>query len=197
MSFNEKLKSFGMTNMLMENDLDKIERKYDVKLRDSSKTSEVINDIEETYFPQFPKALRDEAAYMAKNYELFYCLEKTIRTQISELLTDQFGEEWWNDKVVPQHIVGDVKNRIQREREAGITPRSFEPLDYTNFGELGEIIKKNWGIFASVFNNKKAVEKIMFNLNTLRNPIAHCSNLAEDEKLRLELSLRDWFRLGE
>lgn len=132
-----------------------------------------------------------------KNYELFYCLEKTIRTQISELLTDQFGEEWWNDKVVPQHIVGDVKNRIQREREAGITPRSFEPLDYTNFGELGEIIKKNWGIFASVFNNKKAVEKIMFNLNTLRNPIAHCSNLAEDEKLRLELSLRDWFRLGE
>lgn len=66
MSFNEKLKSFGMTNMLMENDLDKIERKYDVKLRDSSKTSEVINDIEETYFPQFPKALRDEAAYMAK-----------------------------------------------------------------------------------------------------------------------------------
>lgn len=197
MSFNEKLKSFGMTNMLMENDLDKIERKYDVKLRDSSKTSEVINEIEETYFPQFPKALRDEAAYMAKNYELFYCLEKTIRTQISELLTDQFGEEWWNDKVVPQHIVGDVKNRIQREREAGITPRSFEPLDYTNFGELGEIIKKNWGIFASVFNNKKAVEKIMFNLNTLRNPIAHCSNLAEDEKLRLELSLRDWFRLGE
>lgn len=55
----------------------------------------------------------------------------------------------------------------------------------------------NWQLFASVFNNLKAVEKIMFNLNTLRNPIAHCSMLAEDEKLRLELSLRDWFRLAE
>jgi hypothetical protein len=55
----------------------------------------------------------------------------------------------------------------------------------------------NWAIFASVFNNIKAVEKIMFNLNTLRNPIAHCSVLAEDEVLRLELSLRDWFRLAE
>jgi hypothetical protein len=86
---------------------------------------------------------------------------------------------------------------MQREREAGITPRSFDPLDYTNFGELGEIIKKNWSIFASIFNNVKAVEKVMFNLNTLRNPIAHCSLLAEDEKLRLELSLRDWFRLTE
>lgn len=197
MPFKEKLKSFGMTNMLMENDLDKIERKYDITLRERPRTTETATDIEETYFPQFAKALREEAAYMAKNYELFYCLEKTIRTQISELLTDQFGEDWWNDNAVPQHIVGEVKNRTQRERDAGITPRSLEPLDYTNFGELGEIIKKNWGIFASVFNNKKAVEKIMFNLNTLRNPIAHCSNLAEDERLRLELSLRDWFRLGE
>ena len=90
-----------------------------------------------------------------------------------------------------------MKKRIQREREAGITPRSLEPLDYTNFGELGEIIKKNWSLFASVFSNMKAVERVMSNLNTLRNPIAHCSMLAEDEKLRLELSLRDWFRLGD
>ena len=73
----------------------------------------------------------------------------------------------------------------------------MEQLDYTNFGGLGEIIKKNWELFASVFSNIRAVEKVMSNLNTLRNPIAHCSMLAEDEKLRLELSLRDWFRLGE
>ncbi len=117
--------------------------------------------------------------------------------KISSLLEDIYGEEWWNKSVVPQHIVGEVKKRIQREREAGITPRSLEPLDYTNFGELGEIIKNNWSLFASVFSNMKAVERVMSNLNTLRNPIAHCSMLAEDEKLRLELSLRDWFRLGE
>lgn len=134
---------------------------------------------------------------MAKSYELFYCLEKTIRNQISDLLEAHKGADWWNDVVVPQHIIGEVKKRIQREQESAITPRSMEPLDYTNFGELGEIIKANWAIFASIFNNIKAVEKVMFNLNSLRNPIAHCSLLAEDEKLRLELSLRDWFRLVE
>jgi hypothetical protein len=107
------------------------------------------------------------------------------------------GESWWNDSVIPQHIFGEVKKRIQREQESAITPRSYEPLDYTNFGELGEIIRANWQIFQSIFNNSKAVDKVMFNLNSLRNPIAHCSLLAEDEKLRLELSLRDWFRLGE
>lgn len=197
MSFEDKVKSFGMTNMLIETDLDKIEYQYDVELREWSETNGQAKDIERIYVPQFEEGLRREARYMAKNYELFYCLEKTIRLQISELLESTEGTDWWNDSVVPQNIVGEVKKRMKREREAGITPRSFDPLDYTNFGELGEIIKKNWSVFASILNNMKAVEKVMFNLNTLRNPIAHCSQLAEDEKLRLELSLRDWFRLTE
>lgn len=197
MSFEDKVKSFGMTNMLVETDLDSIEKKFNISLREPEVMSGELRDIEQTYFPQFDEDLRKEAAYMARNYELFYCLEKTIRSQISELLESVEGEGWWNENVVPQHIVGEVKKRTLREREAGITPRSTEPLDYTNFGELGEIIKKNWALFASIFNNMKAVEKVMFNLNSLRNPIAHCSMLAEDEKLRLELSLRDWFRLGE
>lgn len=196
MAFEEKVKSFGMTNMLIESEIDQLERKLDIKLR-STNREENQNDIEKAYFPQFAEALRLEAAEMARSYELFYCLEKTIRMQITELLELTHGENWWNDKVVPQQIFLDVRKRIQRERESGITPRSSDQLDYTNFGELGEIIKSNWQIFASIFNNIKAVEKIMFNLNSLRNPIAHCSVLAEDEKLRLELSLRDWFRLTE
>lgn len=197
MAFEEKVKSFGMTNMLIESEIDQLERKLDIKLRNSTSKEESQNDIEKAYFPQFAEALRLEAAEMARSYELFYCLEKTIRLQITELLELTHGEKWWNDKVIPQQIFIEVKKRIQRERESGITPRSSDELDYTNFGELGEIIKSNWQIFASIFNNIKAVEKIMFNLNSLRNPIAHCSVLAEDEKLRLDLSLRDWFRLTE
>lgn len=196
MTIKQQIKSFGMTNLLIESDLDIIEKTYGIGLRGEGNSGDVT-DIEEMYMPQFESKLRQEASYMAKNYELFYCLEKTIRQQISELLEASEGEDWWNNSVVPQQIVGDVKNRMKREREAGITPRSLEPLDFTNFGELGEIIKKNWVVFASIFSNIKAVEKVMFNLNTLRNPIAHCSMLAEDEVLRLELGLRDWFRLGE
>ena len=30
---------------------------------------------------------------------------------------------------------------------------------------------------------------------TLRGPIAHCSMLAEDEIVRLKLTVKDWFRL--
>jgi hypothetical protein len=62
---------------------------------------------------------------------------------------------------------------------------------------VSEIIKTNWDVFGDLFNSPKAVERVMSNLNTLRGPIAHCSPLAEDEIVRLRLSVRDWFRLME
>jgi hypothetical protein len=76
-----------------------------------------------------------------------------------------------------------------------MTVRSSDPIDFTTFGELGEIIKSNWDVFGAMFNSIRALEKVLANLNTLRGPIAHCSPLAEDEVLRLQLSVRDWFRL--
>jgi Swt1-like HEPN len=68
-------------------------------------------------------------------------------------------------------------------------------LDYTTFGELSQIIENNWDLFGAILSNVKAVKRVMANLNTLRGPIAHCSPLAEDEVVRLQLSVRDWFRL--
>lgn len=74
----------------------------------------------------------------------------------------------------------------------------MDELDYTTFGELSDLIQTNWDIFGgSLFTSKRAVQKVMASLNALRNPIAHCCPLAEDEKLRLQLTVRDWFRLME
>ena len=39
------------------------------------------------------------------------------------------------------------------------------------------------------------LENVLSRLNALRGPIAHCSILAEDEIVKLNLSVRDWFRL--
>jgi hypothetical protein len=86
---------------------------------------------------------------------------------------------------------------MKKEIDAGVTPRSQEPIDFTNFGELGELIKSNWDVFGGVFKSQRAVESVMSRLNTLRGPIAHCCPLSEDEVVRLQLSVRDWFRLME
>ncbi len=185
------LKSFVMANMLLESELDSVEKRYQIDLNRRKKNQ----NVEGTYFPQFSADLRAEAKKMAQYYEIFYCLERTIRELIIDVFEASAEENWW-DNCVPEEVRKNVSKSIKKEKESAITPRSDNPIDYTTFGELGEIIKSNWSLFGgSIFQDIKAVEKVMSNLNSLRNPIAHCTPLAEDEVMRLELSLRDWFRI--
>lgn len=188
------IKLFGMTNQLVVHDLSLIEDKYQLSL---GHAKENADDRDQKYYPQFDEHIRKEAASMARHYEIFYCLEKSIRSFVSEMLQAEEAANWWDSGRIPQKIHQDVSARMMRELDAGITRRSDFPIDYTNFGELSEIIKANWDVFGSVLNSQKAVERVMGNLNTIRNPIAHCSLMADDEIIRLQLSMRDWFRLME
>ena len=133
---------------------------------------------------------------MAEHYEIFYNLEKSIRDLVCERLTAEHGALWW-DKCVPDPVKTNVNANIERERDSGVTVRSTEKIDYTTFGELGEIVRHNWQTFSDTFNSQKAFTKVMTSLNILRGPIAHCCPLAEDEVARLQLTLKDWFRLME
>jgi len=186
----DKIKLFGMSYLLAERDLDKVEQKFKLELQ-----REVIEDKDEVYYPQFTQNFRQEALEMGKHYELFYCLEKSIRHLIADTLESGHGENWW-ETTVPENIKNNVKGNIKKEMDSGITLRSEEEIDYTTFGELGEIVKTCWNSFP-MFSSQKAFSKIMTNLNTLRSPIAHCCILAEDEVVRLKLTVRDWFRLME
>lgn len=186
------VKLFGVTNQIAELDLKRIEDKFKIDLGRNKKVVRKDN----VYYPQFDLAVRNEATQMAKNYEIFYCLEKTIRKMVSETMTDANGEDWWDSKV-PQAIKDEVKKRKKQEGDAGVTIRSEDEIDYTTFGELSIIIKSNADAFRDIFTNPNGIDRVMSNLNTLRAPIAHCSKLAEDEEVRLQLSVRDWYRLME
>jgi hypothetical protein len=188
------IKLFGMTNQLIEADLLSVEKRFDLDLGHGPRIPEEKDAV---YYPQFDRVIRDEAAVMAAHYEIFYCLEKSIRNLITDKMKDAEGTNWWASTRINQNLQHEVKKRIQRDIDSGTTPRSTAPLDFATFGELSVIICGNWDIFGDLLNSQRAVEKVMASLNTLRGPIAHCSPLAEDEVLRLELSVRDWFRLME
>lgn len=193
-TLEEQIKLFGMSNQLLENDLDRIERELSIDLdRGHQKSLEKDQD----YYPQIDQKIRQEAASMSRHYEIFYSLEKSIRSLISDTLEAAEPTGWWESGRVLPKIKSDAEGRMKKEVDSGVTPRSIDPIDFTNFGELGEIIKNNWNVFGAIFNSPKAVERVMANLNTLRGPIAHCSPLAEDEVVRLQLSVRDWYRLME
>lgn len=193
-SFEDLFKLFGISNQLLENDLDRVEREMGINLaRGHQKTLEKDQD----YYPQIERDIRQDASAMSLQYEVFYSLEKSIRRLIAETLAAALPGDWWASECVPTQVKTVAERRMKQEIDSGVTPRSSEPIDFTTFGELGEIIKSNWDIFGGIFNSEKAVERVMTNLNTLRGPIAHCGVLAEDEVVRLQLSVRDWFRLME
>lgn len=192
MSASDVLKVFQLNANMFASDLSAIERKYGYELRNLSSTTQK----DETFYPQFPAAIRAVAKEMSEHYEIFYCLENMLRDLVSETLEATNGVGWW-DSVVPKEVVTNVEMNIKREQDAGVSHRSDEPIDYTTFGELSKIIDSNWESFSDTFNSRKGLISILSRLNLLRGPIAHCSELTEDEVLRLQLSVRDFFRLME
>lgn len=186
----DNLKVFLMSNQILNQELQSLELKLNIDLG----VVDHNQDLQE-YFELFEYKIRYQAKLMSKIYEIFYCLERTIRQFVEEGMIDAFGLSWWNDKNINQNIYQEVKKRIKAEKDAGITMRSDKEIDYTTFGELGQIILQNWTIFGALFSSQNAVQKVISSLNNLRNPIAHCTILAEDEVLRLKLTLKDWFRL--
>lgn len=151
---------------------------------------------EEAYYLQYPADLRRQAVEMSQYYRIFYCLENSLRDLVESQMEEAYGEDWW-DEHVTEKIRDAVANNITREQDNGVTLRSSHPIDYTTFGELSEIIKSNFDIFGATFNSKRGLEKVMASLNLLRGPIAHCTPLAEDEVLRLHLTVRSFNRLME
>lgn len=189
-----RVKLAAMNVQLLHAALDRIEGEHGIDLGRSTDTNA---EKAEEYYPQFDEIIRGEAREMAEHYEIFYCLERSIRISIAETMEAADGTGWWDKGRVPPAIRDEVARRIQRDVDSAVTLRSTDPIDFTTFGELSELIKTNWDLFGALFNSRRAVEKVMANLNVLRGPIAHCSPLAPDEVLRLQLSLRDWFRLME
>lgn len=185
-----RIRYFGLSALAIEAAVKRVEKDSVVDFGHKDKAAAVVD---EKYFPQFDLKVRAEAEAMAAHYRVFYCLENTIRSLVIDILSEAYGDEWWTTKV-PDQVQTHVQGTRTKEIEAGVSQRSDEPIDYTTFGELGEIIKSNWDDFSDIFSNKKALEKVIATLNALRGPIAHCKPLAEDEVVRLHLSVRDWFR---
>ncbi|NIE84670.1 MULTISPECIES: Swt1 family HEPN domain-containing protein [Burkholderia] len=189
----DQLRSFGMSGYLLTDELRNVERQFNVELGHAPMT--VAAEVPTDYYPQFERDVRREAAEMARHFEVFYCLERSIRSLISETLQDALGDAWWSSGKIPSNIASAVKDRQQKELDSGMTRRSDAAIDYTTFGELSVIITSNWELFGTVLKSPKAVERVMNNLNMLRGPIAHCCPISEDEVMRLGLTVKDWFRL--
>lgn len=187
---------------------DYYKKSHKVKQKSIKQISNILNDYNSTsklfekgkytynnFDLQIDQELRNEAQMMSKHYEIFYSLERSIRNLIVKTMSNKYGENWWDNKI-SFDIKRSVNTKIEYELGSILTKQSNREIDYTTFGELRKIIASNWGLFSNKFNkDKTAFNRIMTDLNKLRNPIAHCTPFIEKEVTRLNLTVDDWFEI--
>src|ERR1019366_4990356 len=87
----------------------------------------------------FDEDLVARAQKMAVVYVAIAAFENSVREFVSKVLLEKFGENWWTESVSEK-----IRERAEsrREEETKIrwhTPRGDEPINYTEFGDLGSI----------------------------------------------------------
>lgn len=187
------IRAFGMTGLQISSRMSGIEQQFDIDLGHDPAAHKGRKTAD---YEQFEAVLRTEAARMSEFYEIFYCLENSIRKLVADILVEADGADWWNGaRVDEKRIREPAATRRKKEIDSGITPRSDRLIDYTTFGELSQLITDNWELFEPVFQSKTAVSNVSNQLNLLRGPIAHCNPTDELEQERLNLAVRTWFRI--
>ena len=152
------VRAFGMSGAQIASDMADVESRYDVDLGFQTNVR-VARRLEN--YDQFEKEIRQQALEISEFYEIFYCLENSIRSLISNTLKDAQGAEWWDTNCIPPAVKAEVKSRQQKEVDSSITVRSENNIDYTTFGELAQIINQSWDLFAPLFTSKQAVQRVL------------------------------------
>ena len=182
---------FGMKNLLIEKSLERIEKGgIEIGHLDTLKKDELVDT------DLFENEILNKAKKMADFYILYFSLENSVRKLITDVLSEKYGSNWWNDKV-PQGVKDKVIEIQEKEKDSAMSIRSDNSLDYTNFGELINIFDYNWVDFSNILRSKKSVQETLSPLNKIRNVIAHSCELNDDEILRFKLLIKDWLRIQD
>ncbi len=185
----DKIKIFGIQNLLLESDLLDLEKEgLDIGHSQSIKKEEVIDT------EVFEIDIRKQAKQMTGIYYLLFCLENSIRKTVLNTLKDKYGANWWTVKV-PSTVQKKVTKRQEDEKDTPFSERSNEPIYYSDFLDLIEIIENNWIDFSDTFRSMESIKYTLNALNILRRSIAHNSLLEEDEIQRFKLHIKDWIRI--
>jgi hypothetical protein len=189
MSLADKLKLFGMHNLMLESELHKLEESgIQIEHAKTIQKTEVV-DID-----LFEHDILQDARKMADFYVLYYSLENSVRRLISGRLAEKYGGNWWRAKV-PESLQKEVDKKRKDERDTTMSIRSEDPLSYTSFGELLVIFDANWLDFSDTLRSQKAMQQLLSQFNKIRNVVAHSCELNEDEITRFKLLVKDWFRI--
>ncbi len=179
---------YAMQNIRLEQNLEELEKQgIEIGHLKTLKKEEIVD-------PElFDYDIRKGANATSEYFNLYFCVENSIRRMIKQTMQDKHGLDWWNKAKIPEHVRNNVNTNIEQEKDSLMTSRSTEDfLAFTTLGELSSIIQENWEDFSNQLKSKRAVSTILFQLNQLRVAVAHSNLLNEHDANRLEILIKDW-----
>jgi len=131
---------------------------------------------------------------MAAVYVAVAAFENSARQLISKVLLEKVGANWWETSVA-----GNVRKKVEgrQTEEAKFKwhkARGGDPIDYTDFGDLGNIVGQNWAHFEALIPSLEWVKSLFDVVERSRNVIMHSGTLELEDIERVGINIRDWIK---
>lgn len=129
---------------------------------------------------------------MASVYVAITSFENMVRDFIAKTLSEKNGEDWW-EKCVSDNIRKRAENRKKDEEKIKWhQQRGDRILNYTEMGDLNNIIQQNWDEFEDYLISLDWARQIINTLERSRNVIMHGGELGDRDIERVGTNIRDW-----
>jgi HEPN superfamily Swt1-like protein len=125
------------------------------------------------------------AVYEARNIELFYMVEQSLRDLVESKLLGVVGPDWVKRRV-PEAVGKRWQQRQSEERE--LRRPVYSLIQYADFIDLADVITRgdNWNeVFQIVFLNRDDFRVSLARLHPIRKAMAHCRPLGRADVLTL------------
>lgn len=188
-SADAKLYEFAFRGLLAEEALDRNGRKnkHMIDLADEDIASSLALD-----------SLDDIHVANAKSMSIVYtaiaAFESSVRSLVKKTLIEKFKEEWW-EKGASNGVRDRAKKRMEDEQNAKWhAQRGQDAINYSNFGDLKNIMQNNWDEFEDLIGNLAWASGIFEVIERSRNVIMHSGHLEREDIERLGVNIRDWVK---
>jgi hypothetical protein len=189
MSSSGPLYEFAFRGLLAEEALDRAGRLHPNvvgALDESLATRLGVNALDETFLAS--------ARQMAVVYMAVCAFENSVRKFIVNVLLDKIGPDWW-ERAASQPIKRKVEGRQkEEERIRWHSRRGSDPINYTDLGDLGNIIRNSWQHFDPPVPSIEWANSVLDIVERSRNVIMHGGVLEREDVERIGINIRDWVK---
>lgn len=134
------------------------------------------------------------ARQMAVVYMAIAAFENSVRKLITTILLEKVGENWW-DTCVSAGIRRKAENRQQEEEKVKWhSQRGEAPINYTDLGDLGNIVRNAWPHFEAHMPSVEWANSVLDAVERSRNVIMHSGFLGREDVERVGINIRDWVK---